>query len=93
MALLVVVGGAALVARWTDRRQVPGSEVAPGPDSGELAGAPRRFLRALLRLAVVLVPEYLVVVLLIGAFRGWLLPVRAQSARLIAVLVAAVIGW
>lgn len=41
---------------------------------------------------MVLVPEYLVVVLLIGAFRGWLLPVGAQGAGLVAVLVAAVIG-
>ncbi|RZT87258.1 hypothetical protein EV383_4168 [Pseudonocardia sediminis] len=92
VALLVVVGGAALVARLTDRPELPGPEVAPGPDDGGLAGAPRRFLRALLRLSIVLVPEYLVVVLLLGAFRGWLLPVGALSAGIVAVLVAAVVG-
>jgi hypothetical protein len=48
----------------------------------------------LLRLAVTLVPEYLVVVLLIGAFRGWLLPLSGDPAGpvVLVVLVAAVLG-
>jgi uncharacterized protein len=32
------------------------------------------YLRALARLTVVLVPEYLVVVFIVGALRGWLFP-------------------
>jgi uncharacterized membrane protein YraQ (UPF0718 family) len=93
---LVVVGGAALVARLTDK---------PAPDAvvGELdtdtePRTPGRLLRdygrVLLRLAVTLVPEYLVVVLLIGAFRGWLLPLSGDPAGpvVLVVLVAAVLG-
>jgi uncharacterized membrane protein YraQ (UPF0718 family) len=91
---LVVVGGAALVARLTGRREVPVERVVP--DAGEpagswLAGAPGRAGRALLRLLVTLVPEYLVVVLLVGAFRGWLFPIGGSHAAAGA-LVAAVAG-
>ncbi len=56
--------------------------------------APRRFATAIGRLGVTLVPEYFVVVLLIGAFRGWLLPLGADTLHwgFLAVLVAAVAG-
>ncbi|GAA2577134.1 hypothetical protein GCM10010435_61620 [Winogradskya consettensis] len=57
---LVVVGGAALVARL-DGGRMPASTVdEPADDPPPTFG---RYLRALLRLAVVLVPEYLVVVM------------------------------
>lgn len=53
-----------------------------------------RYIRSLLRLAVVLVPEYFVVVLAVGAFRGWLLPLghAAATAGFWAVIVAAAAG-
>jgi uncharacterized protein len=95
---VVVVGGAALVARLTERRTVPADDVAPaGPaptEGGWLAGAPRRLGRALLGLVVVLVPEYLAVVLLVGAFRGWLFPLGGSllSAGVLAALLATVVG-
>lgn len=55
--------------------------------------APARFGRALLRLSIVLVPEYLIAVMLIGAFRGWLFPISATSGfGLLAVLIAAGVG-
>jgi uncharacterized protein len=99
VGLLLVVGGSALVARLTERPAAPEEAVAAIPaddpaDGRWLAQAPARFGTALLRLAVVLVPEYLVVVLLIGAFRGWLFPIGADvlGAGLVAVLVAAVVG-
>jgi uncharacterized membrane protein YraQ (UPF0718 family) len=58
-----------------------------------LADAPKRFGKALLRLSVVLVPEYLVIVLLIGAFRGWLFPVGATlGSGVLVVVLAAVVG-
>jgi len=59
-----------------------------------LAGAGRRFLVALGRLSVTLLPEYLVVVLLLGGLRGWLFPVGHSLAGLgvLAVLVFAVVG-
>jgi uncharacterized membrane protein YraQ (UPF0718 family) len=52
-----------------------------------------RFGRALLRLSIVLVPEYVLVVMLIGAFRGWLFPIGATlGSGLLVVLIAAVVG-
>lgn len=55
---------------------------------------PVRYLAALARLAAVLVPEYAVVVLAIGAFRGWLLPLGSAALTwgVGAVIVAAVAG-
>jgi uncharacterized protein len=51
-------------------------------------------VRALARLALVLVPEYLVVVLLVGALRGWLLPIgdTATDLPVLITLAAAVLG-
>lgn len=40
-----------------------------------LVQGPVRYGKALLRLVLTLVPEYLVVVLVLGAFRGWLFPI------------------
>jgi uncharacterized membrane protein YraQ (UPF0718 family) len=111
VGLVVVVGGGALVGWLIERRgldpttggptQVPDRMLPPagsdgtGPD--RLRGAPRRFGRALLRTGVVLVPEYLVVVMLVGAFRGWLLGLGPQggavvTAGFLAVVLAAVVG-
>lgn len=97
VGLLVVVGGAALVARLTEGRQ-PVPEAIGEPEVEPvgrewLRGAPARFGRALARLAIVIVPEYLVIVLLVGAFRGWLFPIDALAgAGLTVVLLAAVLG-
>jgi uncharacterized protein len=102
VGLLVVVGGAALVARLTEnRRGTAGSDTAQltGDDEPEpmgtewLVSAPSRFGRALLRLSIVLVPEYVLVVMLIGAFRGWLFPIAATlNSGLLVVVIAAVFG-
>jgi uncharacterized membrane protein YraQ (UPF0718 family) len=102
IGLLVVVGGAALVAWLTEgRRGVTMSNASPLAGNDEqaplgtewLAAAPARFGRALLRLSLVLVPEYLIVVMLIGAFRGWLFPISTASGfGLLVVLVAAGVG-
>lgn len=86
---LVVVGGAVLVARLTDGR-APAS-----PPPGVPADPPpslTRYLRVLLRMSLILVPEYLVVVMLVGAARGWLFPLHAGGAGLLVILVAAVVG-
>jgi len=63
-------------------------------ESFDVRQAPRRFAGAILRLGVTLVPEYFVVVLLIGAFRGWLMPLGADTLHwgFLAVLVAAIAG-
>jgi uncharacterized protein len=97
VGLLVVVGGAALVARLVDGRQAP-AELVDVPESEPvgsewLARAPGRFGRALARTALVIVPEYLVIVLLVGALRGWLFPLDAASGSgLVIVVLAAVVG-
>ncbi|HYH30539.1 MAG TPA: permease [Pseudonocardia sp.] len=97
VGLVTVVGGAALVARLTEGRQAPPelAQVARGEPAGPdwLARAPARFGRALTRLALVIVPEYLVIVFLLGAFRGWLFPIDGAAAPgLLLVVLAAVVG-
>ncbi|WP_211261414.1 permease [Pseudonocardia acaciae] len=90
---LTVFAGAALVAMVADR---PGRAPVPVPPDPEPvaggAGIARRFVGSLSKLALVLVPEYLVMVLLVGAFRGWLLGVGGLAAGVLAVLVVAVVG-
>jgi uncharacterized protein len=88
---LVVVGGAALVARLTDQP----TPAWPGPaaDTAEPGPSSRRYLGALLRLSVTLLPEYLVLVMLIGGFRGWLLSFGGAAVPvLLLVPIAAVAG-
>lgn len=92
VGLVVVLGLPALVARL-----VPATPVAlppAAPASAPVEPDVRAFPRALARLAVVLVPEYLVVVLLVGGFRGWLLPVgdTATDLPVLITLAAAVLG-
>lgn len=92
----VAVGASALIGRLAP----PTAAVMP---AGAPAGQDRRpggfgralsFGSALWRLSVVLVPEYFVVVMAMGAFRGWLLPLghAATTWGLAAVLVAAAAG-
>ncbi|AGL16825.1 permease [Actinoplanes sp. N902-109] len=91
VGVLVVVGGAALVARLAEGRRPAGPAVTAG-----VADEPpsvRRYAAVLLRMSLVLVPEYLVVVMLIGAFRGWLLPLGpGLGSGVLVVVVAAVLG-
>lgn len=104
---VLVFGGSVLVARLAGGRAERGGAAAgaaSGPAAGALGAdggepfslrlAPSRFARSLGRLAVTLVPEYFAVVLLLGAFRGWLFPLGASAAHwgLLAVLLAAVAG-
>lgn len=96
--LLLVVGGAWLVARLTEPAvptEALDAAAATDPSGDEpTRGAPARFGRALLRLTLTLVPEYLVVVMLVGAFRGWLFPLDGSGpgAAILVVLLAAVLG-
>jgi uncharacterized protein len=81
-AVLGVAATAGLVSRGS--AQPPGEAVAP-PAIG--------FVHALLRLGLFLLPEYAVMVLLIGAFRGWLLGLTGLPHRgLLIVVLAAVVG-
>ena len=64
------------------------------PEAFRLRSAPARFARALGRLSLTLVPEYFLVVVALGAFRGWLFPLGANAAHwgILAVILAAIAG-
>ncbi|SPX96201.1 putative permease [Mycolicibacterium chubuense] len=89
-----VVGGAALVAFVARREAISEPpDVEPAAEGVPESPAVVRFAWALLRLCVVLVPEYLVLVLVIGAARGWLLELVDPGHRgLLLVVLAAVVG-
>jgi len=95
---VVLVFGVAYFVRWFVREE----EVASQPVAAMAAAAPRapaggsiwaRWLRELGRLSVQLIPEYLVLVLALGAARAWLFPaVGAHSTGVLWVLGLAVAG-
>jgi uncharacterized membrane protein YraQ (UPF0718 family) len=77
LGLLLVFGSAALAARLA-----PGGATAAEPVPPTIDGSPAtdqrhwaaRWLRALLRLVISLVPEYVLMILLLGAMRVFLFP-------------------
>jgi uncharacterized membrane protein YraQ (UPF0718 family) len=73
---LVVVVGAVLIARRSTVRTVDEAVPVPEPTADDRPLA-TRFLIALGRLSVRLLPEYLVLVVVLGAFRGVLFPVSS----------------
>lgn len=93
---LLVVFGSVIAARWARNRKPDDATpvAAPPPELTEpfdLAAAPAKFGKALLRLALILVPEYFAVVMLIGAFGGWLFPLSSGSTNQAAAVAAAVV--
>jgi hypothetical protein len=96
VGLLLVVGGAALVARLAgDRVDAAAvaavSEVTAAAPEGSAA---RRFATTLARTSLVVVPEYLLVVLVVGSFSGWLFPLGESAASwgVLAALAAVLLG-
>lgn len=76
--LVLVFVVVALVARLAPSARAGAVEAGEGADDPGPRGwgdAAVRYLRSLGRLSLTLLPEYLVIVLLLGAFRGWLFPV------------------
>ncbi|MGW4442113.1 permease [Streptomyces sp. NPDC004682] len=114
VGVVTVVAGAVLVSHLADRRRTAAAVAAPGVSGhGQPVGAPvasassepagtkdvaLRFLRTLTRMTLVLIPEYLLVVLLIGAFRGWMLPLTRDAVGhgtptvVAATVIAAILG-
>jgi uncharacterized protein len=101
-ALLRLVGGVAVVAagitaaRWEERRALlaadpPAMEVAADQpaDSGSLAV---RFVRALAGITTRLLPEFLVLVFVLGAFRSVLFPLDAAVPGVAILAVSLVIA-
>ena len=93
VALLALVG---LVARRLapPERDVPAAIEARDRQPVNLGEAFIRLFSSLGRLCVTLLPEYLAIVLLLGAFRGWLFPAGQSVATwgLLAVLLFAIVG-
>jgi uncharacterized membrane protein YraQ (UPF0718 family) len=91
--VVLVFGASALIGRLApgERTAAP---VAPPPPDYRPADVPRRFVAALGRLSLTLLPEYVVVVFLVGLFRGWLFPFGGDAAHwgVLAVVAAAILG-
>lgn len=91
---LLVVAGTGLVVRAAGRKGAAVPPQAPPVAAAEWRPAPRRLVTALVRTAVVLVPEYLVAVFAVGLLRGWLLPAGGAAAEpaVLATVLAAIGG-
>lgn len=91
---LLVFAIAPLVARLAPHGAALDAPPADPPPDLALRSTPVRYLRAVARFLVVLVPEYFVVVVAVGALRGWLFPFghTATSWGVLAGLVAAAAG-
>lgn len=89
---LLVFGVTGLIG-WATRDKGAAPTEVPAQDESS-RGVPRRFVRALARLTLILVPEYAVVVFAVGALRGRLLPSDGAAAHwgLLAVAAAALLG-
>jgi uncharacterized membrane protein YraQ (UPF0718 family) len=94
--VILVFGVTLLVSRMARGASVatvadPGDEPA---ETGSAVRAALRFAKALVRLAVRLLPEYAVVVLLLGGFRCWLFPEGSTLASwgVLAAVLLAVVG-
>lgn len=99
VGVATVLGVAVAVGLVTGARgdRLATTATADAPADEQLAARGRRFVQALLRLCVFLLPEYAILVLLVGAVRGWLLTLVQPgnngplNGPLIAVL-AAIVG-
>jgi hypothetical protein len=75
LGLLLVLGLGWLLNRLFAPQELPASsDEAPAPASAEPAGAFVRWMGILGRMALRLIPEYILLVLLLGAVRAWLFP-------------------
>lgn len=92
--LVLVFGVSAAIARIAGREARPAAVDLELLPSFRLADAPRRYLISLARICATLLPEYAVVVFLLGLFRGWIFPFDGSAAHwgILAVVVAAVLG-
>lgn len=68
VGVALVLGAATLAGRFAPGRRVDPTTADTAPEAGELAGPSlSRFVRSFVRFSVTLVPEYLVLVMLVGA--------------------------
>lgn len=99
--VVLVFGLTALVGRLAQGREVDAAVVGAAERSPDEADATtsvgasvQRFMRTLLRLSITLIPEYIVIVLLLGGLRGWLFPLSHGMATwgILAVVLLAIVG-
>jgi uncharacterized protein len=91
IGVILVFGAGALVSLVRGRERIDPADVVV-PDAAPAGPVAVAWLRALGRLVLVLVPEYFVVVFLVGALHGWLVAALSGPSVLVAVLIAAVVG-
>jgi uncharacterized membrane protein YraQ (UPF0718 family) len=96
VGIVVVFGLTALVARFAPRSaRAAALERTREPEPAEDEdGVAARFGRALLRFGAILIPEYVVLVLLLGLFRGWVFPIDGALGEpaVLVIVLAAVVG-
>lgn len=82
VGLLLVFGVAYLADRFVRPDELPAPARVAAAAAGTADGDPiaTRWLRSVWQLAIGLVPEYLVIVLLLGAARAWLFPAVTPDA-------------
>src|SRR5699024_7136695 len=92
MGIVVAVGATALIGWWLGGRT--DAITKPPVSQHQISALPGRFARSLSRYVLVLVPEHLVMVFLMGLLGPWLTGVFGLEASIggIAVLIAAVVG-
>lgn len=91
--IAMVLGIAYLAERFSGSRETDGFEQALAPDA-EVSSEPLliRWGREFMTLAIKLLPEYLVIVFLLGAARAWLFPVLGAHDSLIWIGAMAIAG-
>lgn len=92
VGVVTVIGVAVVVGLVTGASGQP-APTAIAPPANESGRAASRFVRSLLCLCLVLLPEYAIMVLVVGAFRGWLVTLTQPPHRgLLIVVLAAIVG-
>jgi uncharacterized membrane protein YraQ (UPF0718 family) len=83
VGLLLVFGVAYLANSFVRPDEVPAPAVqaAAAAGTGESGSLVRRWLRGIWQLSIGLIPEYLAIVLLLGAARAWLFPAVTPAAN------------
>lgn len=91
-AVLIAVGASALIGRWIKGRAEAVSEQNLEPP--RMSSLPQRYLRSLSKFTLILVPEHLALVFVVGLISPWLSGVYGLEAQVgaVAVLIAAVVG-
>lgn len=94
VGVATVIGAAVAVGLVTGARGP--RPVAPepiAPPAEKSTGPAPRFVRTLVGLCLILLPEYAIMVLAVGAFRGWLLTLtQSPHHGLLIVVIAAIVG-